>query len=423
MEETVGIVPVVKGSGAFKVTLHQRHDAASVLQYLETILGGGELEDPEGYIFLSDSDEKLKEGEGYTFTPDNILHGVEIGPQHYVGVEDEGLRDRTYCAERGQTVDTTLRLAMRFGAVILQGPPKAGKTSLLQLLYAGAPKSGSSSKVLYVNLAQAQGDIDRALEQHQTSWQKLFATKEKGSRDLDLLLVDEAQLISATDVRVWRGIRALHHGQPPRRVRPLRVIMASTYACRPGGSPLDLGEGCTITLEYSQRLNAGLQFLLPEYEALLESFRSLKWKDALFDNDLRRSIYHLTAGQAGLITELLDNAASKLALKLFTRGDFDKMLRLCLESGQAFRDELSHIQIFLEHTSQFQAAKDVLNTLLDDKCTPEGISKTKAGELWEAARSLCSEGFLIQRKVDGVNHIGFISPLHRIACTQQHLQG
>ncbi len=55
-----------------------------------------------------------------------------------------------------------------------------------------------------------------------------------GSRDLELLLVDEAQLISATDVRVWRGIRALHHGQPPRGVRPLRVIMASTYACRPG---------------------------------------------------------------------------------------------------------------------------------------------------------------------------------------------
>ena len=68
----------------------------------------------------------------------------------------------------------------RIGAVILQGPPKTGKTSLLQLLYAGARKSGSFSKVLHVNLAQAQGDIDRALEQHQTSWQKLFATKEKG---------------------------------------------------------------------------------------------------------------------------------------------------------------------------------------------------------------------------------------------------
>ena len=87
MEETVGIVPVVKGSGAFKVTLHQRHDAASVLQYLETILGGGELEDPEGYIFLSDSDEKLKEGEGYTFTPDNILHGKMQGGRGLLAVE------------------------------------------------------------------------------------------------------------------------------------------------------------------------------------------------------------------------------------------------------------------------------------------------------------------------------------------------
>ena len=137
--------------------------------------------------------------------------GVEIGPLHYVGVENERLRDRTYCVECGKTVDTTLRLAMvsagyadayaslwrkmcpagckpcaslclqRFGALILQGPPKTGKTSLLQLLYTGARKSGSFSKVLYVNLAQAQGDLDKALARHQTSWQQLLALQDEGT--------------------------------------------------------------------------------------------------------------------------------------------------------------------------------------------------------------------------------------------------
>ncbi len=79
MEEVkVSIVPAGKGSGAFKVTLHQRHDAASVLQHLKTRLGGGELEDPQAFVVLSDPDEEL-EGGVYTFTPDNVLHGKMQG--------------------------------------------------------------------------------------------------------------------------------------------------------------------------------------------------------------------------------------------------------------------------------------------------------------------------------------------------------
>ena len=55
-----------------------------------------------------------------------------------------------------------------------------------------------------------------------------------GSRELNLLLVDEAQLILVTDIRVWSGIRALRQGELFGQVRPLHVIMASTYACMPG---------------------------------------------------------------------------------------------------------------------------------------------------------------------------------------------
>ncbi len=35
----------------------------------------------------------------------------------------------------------------------------------------------------------------------------------------------------------------------------------------------------------------------------------------------------------------------------------------------------------------------------------------------------CAEVIAGAGKVDGVNHIGYISPLHRTACNQQHLQG
>lgn len=66
---------------------------------------------------------------------------------------------------------------------------------------------------------------------------------------------------------------------------------------RPIHTPDEWDPTCTFTLEKHDKYEVGLQLSEPEYKELLESFRRLKWRDALSNSDLCNGIYNLTAGQ------------------------------------------------------------------------------------------------------------------------------
>ncbi len=70
-EVAVTLVQAMEGGIAWKVTLHQRHDAESVIWHLTARLGDGHLEDPEDCIVPRNPHDQLEEGE-YTF----ILQGI-----------------------------------------------------------------------------------------------------------------------------------------------------------------------------------------------------------------------------------------------------------------------------------------------------------------------------------------------------------
>ena len=65
----------------------------------------------------------------------------------------------------------------------------------------------------------------------------------------------------------------------------------------PTHTPDEWDSTCTFTLENHDKYGVGLQLSVPEYTELLESFRRLKWRDALSDGDLCNGIYNLTTGQ------------------------------------------------------------------------------------------------------------------------------
>ena len=66
------------------------------------------------------------------------------------------------------------------GAVMLQGPPQTGKTSLLQLLQKRAEESHEFSRIIHLNMAQTDGDLHAALSLLKTSWEELFAVAPDG---------------------------------------------------------------------------------------------------------------------------------------------------------------------------------------------------------------------------------------------------
>ena len=116
----------------------------------------------------------------------------------YVGKEGQGLKAREYHTRRNSTVKTVFKASMvsaahlhatsavdaqymsikvqhcevapqrtrpclqRVGAVMVTGPPRSGKTSLLKLLYEAARRSTLFSDIFYVNLADKLGISNRA---------------------------------------------------------------------------------------------------------------------------------------------------------------------------------------------------------------------------------------------------------------------
>ena len=163
---------------------------------------------------------------------------------------------------------------------------------------------------------------------------------------MNLLLLDEAQLLFGRDDPFWSGIKSLLMGpQPCQRIPSLRVILACSYICSPsafaGKSSASSGrmlpascsvngatqwvlvlnaqhvvtEGllliwrpsCTVTLDSEVSLKR-LQLSKPEYHELLQNFRMLKCPDALFKKQVRKALYHDTAGQVCSLLWLPDSS-------------------------------------------------------------------------------------------------------------------
>ena len=61
--------------------------------------------------------------------------------------------------------------------------------------------------------------------------------------------------------------------------------------------PEEWDQKCTIMLDPRPNLDVGIRLSLLEYQELLSSFRSLKWKDAVSSGELSKIIYDVTAGQ------------------------------------------------------------------------------------------------------------------------------
>ncbi len=154
---------------------------------------------------------------------------------------------------------------------MVTGPPRSGKTSLLQLLNEAAVYSKLFSPIYYVDLEEHKGDLEQGLAQHDTSWGELFAAKRTGmphrpipasplqtahcnarsaavlsfavvsyagadETKLSLLLLDGAQLLFGGNPDFWSGIKALNMGPRPGqkiKTRTLRVIFTCSYVCSP----------------------------------------------------------------------------------------------------------------------------------------------------------------------------------------------
>ena len=65
-------------------------------------------------------------------------------------------------------------------AVMVTAPPQSGKTSLLQLLEKKALKSRFFSFVLYLDMAEAKGNLQQALGQFGLEWEPLLKAKGAG---------------------------------------------------------------------------------------------------------------------------------------------------------------------------------------------------------------------------------------------------
>ena len=63
---------------------------------------------------------------------------------------------------------------------MVTGPPRSGKTSLLQLLHQAAVRSELFSFTYYVNIAENDGSLEEGLAQHGTCWEKLFTAASAG---------------------------------------------------------------------------------------------------------------------------------------------------------------------------------------------------------------------------------------------------
>ncbi|CAL5224438.1 g7124 [Coccomyxa viridis] len=125
---------------------------------------------------------------------------------------------------------------------MVTGPPRSGKTSLLQLLYEAARRSTLFSDIFHVNLADNSGNLKQGLAQYGTTWKDLFA------------------------------------------------------AGSPGKWLLNWDSSCTGTLDSDSSLER-LRLSKPQYRELLSNFRILKCADALSDETVRKALYHNTAGK------------------------------------------------------------------------------------------------------------------------------
>ncbi|CAL5224439.1 g7125 [Coccomyxa viridis] len=126
-----------------------------------------------------------------------------------------------------------------------------------------------------------------------------------------------------------------------------------------GGWLLNWRSCCNVTLDSDISLER-LRLSKPEYHELLSNFRMLECPDALFGKEARKALYLNTAGQT----------------------------------------------------------RTVLKRLLKKECRAEGINQIEDRDVWTVARDLYYGGYFAQREVYGVDHIGFISPLHRKVCKQ-----
>ncbi|CAL5219215.1 g1006 [Coccomyxa viridis] len=426
----VFIMPAKEGRGPVHFPVQgERHDAAYVYDRLRSAFGAGDLQDPDVIEVMYDPSYELGPG-NYLY----ILVGQGRIPNlhKFVGKDGQGLKAREYHTERETSVVTVLEASMRVGAVMVTGPPRSGKTSLLQLLNEAAVYSKLFSPIYYVDLEEHKGDLEQGLAQHDTSWGELFAAKRTGADEtkLSLLLLDGAQLLFGGNPDFWSGIKALNMGPRPGqkiKTRTLRVIFTCSYVCSPSafaGPPwlVDFGPDCIVSLD-SQITVERLQLSIPDYHELLSNFRkqNCRGKDALCDNETCNYVYSKTAGQAGLITELLDVIAKHLEDKPFEPHAFNRTIRECMEQGGLPSSLILAPFQELVHDAAAASPKTVtlLDWLLEEACPAEGVPQLGDVEAWTTAEALYRLGFLAEREVNGIPHIGFISPLHRHICQQQ----
>ncbi|CAL5222968.1 g5409 [Coccomyxa viridis] len=206
--------------------------------------------------------------------------GYEYFSSACAGFDYQGLNARQYGTYRKTTVDKILELAMERGVVMLEGPRLSGKTSLVQLLGRKADESKQFSRV--ISLSPMNGrDFQHQLSRFwDATWKELISSTPEGGS-----------------------------------------VEALSYCL-----PEEWDQKCTIMLDPRPDMDVGIRLSLLEYQELLSSFRLLKWKDAVSSGELSKVIYDVTAGQAGLITAILDKIDGKLEEE-FGLGVFDNMLR------------------------------------------------------------------------------------------------
>jgi len=270
-------------------------------------------------------------------------------------MEGDNINTRPTQISRAGTIDKLLCKVSRRGFVLLKGPPRSGKTSLLQLTARMVPQQVPMySKVVYINLLGVTVNASWEVwfeEQTGVSWDSLArrsgvgvvqgpngpgSSNSSSTEDgLVLLLIDELQCMFDWDPArysaLYGAMRLLKQGVNLN----LRILASALYCKSPWHTWGSSQDGIfTSSLEFSREQLVGffpeeadapaLALTYKEHQELWSKF----WEGHplhphLFagNSTTEHTLYHLTAGQVGTITLILDDL--KLGIKDLTRTGAD----------------------------------------------------------------------------------------------------